>query len=115
MQIRATDGLVNFYLPGYVKHGLSASLQRVGTSIKGQFTDTNDQVIDPYIKVRPDVIAALGQAGARRQPHGLARQRRARDRHSARPGGGAGSGRGAALQGHRRDLRIADRAAEDPR
>ena len=61
MQIRATDGLVNFYLPGYVKHGLSASLQRVGTNLKSHFTDTNDQVIDAYIKVRPDVIEALGK------------------------------------------------------
>jgi HEAT repeat protein len=61
VQIRATDGLVNFYLPGYVRNGLSASLTRVGTSIKGKFTDTNDQVIDPYIMVRPDVIAALGK------------------------------------------------------
>src|SRR5581483_10860834 len=61
IQIRAVDGLVNFYLPGYVKRGLSASLQRVGTSIKGRFTDTNDQVIDSYIKVRPDVIEALGK------------------------------------------------------
>ena len=61
VQILATDGLVNFYLPGYVKTGLSASLRRVGTSIKGRFTDTNDQVVDPYIQVRPDVIAALGK------------------------------------------------------
>jgi HEAT repeat protein len=35
-------------------------LRRAGTSIKGHFTDTNDQVIDPYIVPRPDVIAALG-------------------------------------------------------
>lgn len=61
VQIRATDGLVNFYLPGYVRTGLSASLSRVGTSIKGKFTDTNDQVIDPYITVRPAVIEALGK------------------------------------------------------
>jgi HEAT repeat protein len=61
IQIRATDGLVNFYVPGYVKRGFSASLQRVGTSIKGHFTDTNDQIIDSYIKVRPDVIEALGK------------------------------------------------------
>ncbi len=61
MQIRATDGLVNFYLPGYVKHGLSASLQRVGTNLKSHFTDTNDQVIDAFIKVRPDIIEALGK------------------------------------------------------
>jgi HEAT repeat protein len=61
VQVRATDGLVNFYLPGYVKTGFASSLKRVGTSIKGKFTDTNDQVIDPYITVRPDVIAALGK------------------------------------------------------
>jgi len=60
IQIRATDGLVNFYLPGYLKTGLASSVRRVGTSIKGHFTDTNDQVIDPYITPRPDVIAALG-------------------------------------------------------
>ncbi len=61
VQIRATDGLVNFYLPGYVETGFGASLKRVGTSIKGKFTDTNDQVIDPYVVVRPEVISALGQ------------------------------------------------------
>src|SRR5262249_45025269 len=60
-QIRATDGLVNFYLPGYVKTGIAASISRVSTSIKGRFTDTNDQVIDSYITVRPDVITALGR------------------------------------------------------
>src|SRR5689334_18389957 len=60
VQLRAIDGLVNFYLPGYVKTGFAASLRRVGTSIKGKFTDTNDQVIDPYITVRTEVITALG-------------------------------------------------------
>ena len=61
VQIRATDGLVNFYLPGYLKTGLTASIKRAGTSIKGHFTDTNDQVIDPYVQVRPDVIQGLGK------------------------------------------------------
>jgi HEAT repeat protein len=61
VQLRATDGLVNFYLPGYVRTGFTAKLTRVGTEVKGKFTDTNDQVIDPYITVRPDVIAALGK------------------------------------------------------
>jgi len=60
VQIRATDGLVNFYLPGYVQHGFSASLKRVGTSIKGHFTDTEDQAIPPFVIPRPDVILALG-------------------------------------------------------
>lgn len=61
MQIRATDGLVNFYLPGYVETGFAASLKRAGTSLKGRFTDTNDQVIDPFVTVRPDVIEGLGK------------------------------------------------------
>jgi HEAT repeat protein len=61
IQVRATDGLVNFYYPGYVQTGLTASIKRVGTSIKGKFTDTNDQVIDGYVQVRPEVIDALGK------------------------------------------------------
>jgi HEAT repeat protein len=60
VQIHATDGLVNFYLPGYVQTGLGGSLKRMGGGIKGKFTDTNDQVIDPFVTARPDVIAALG-------------------------------------------------------
>lgn len=60
IQIRATDGLVNFYLPGYLHTGLSSTLHGVGASIKSHFTDTDDQVIDPYIETRPDVVAALG-------------------------------------------------------
>src|ERR1700683_1645891 len=59
IQIRATDGLVNFYLPGYLKTGFAGSIRRVGTDIKGKFTDTNDQVIDRYVTVRPEVVAAL--------------------------------------------------------
>src|ERR1700694_4579741 len=61
IQIRATDGLVNFYVPGYIKTGLTASLKRVGASIKSKFTDTNDLVIDPYVQARPEVVVALGR------------------------------------------------------
>ena len=61
MQVLATDGLVNFYSPGYVKTGLSGSLRKVGTTIKGKFTDTNDLVIDGYVTVRPDVISAIAK------------------------------------------------------
>ena len=60
VQLQATDGLVNFYLPGYVQTGFAASVKRVGGSIKGKFTDTNDQVIDPFLTARPDVVAAIG-------------------------------------------------------
>src|SRR5665213_509669 len=61
VQIRATDGLVNYYLPGYVKQGLGSSVVRASSSIRAKFSDTNDQVIDAFVIVSPDVIAALGQ------------------------------------------------------
>jgi HEAT repeat protein len=61
VQIRATDGLVDFYLPGYVETGFGATIRRAGTSIRGRFTDTNDQVIDPFVMVRPEVVTALGK------------------------------------------------------
>lgn len=59
VQIRATDGLINFYLPGYVKTGFGAYIKRVGGTIEGHFTDTNDQLIDRFVIPRPDVIQAL--------------------------------------------------------
>jgi HEAT repeat protein len=61
VQIRATDGLVNYYLPGYIRQGLGSSIVRAGASIKAKFNDSNDQIIYPFIMVRPDVITALGQ------------------------------------------------------
>jgi HEAT repeat protein len=61
IQIRATDGLVNAYLPGYIKSGISGTIQRVGNSVRARFSDTNDQVIDAYIEVRPEVIEALAR------------------------------------------------------
>ena len=61
IQIRATDGLVNAYLPGYIKSGISGTLQRVGNSVRAKFSDTNDQIIDAFVEVRPEVIEALGR------------------------------------------------------
>ncbi len=61
IQIRATDGLVNAYLPGFIKTGISGTLQRVGDSVKTKFVDTNTQAIETYVIVRPEVIEALGK------------------------------------------------------
>ena len=101
VQILAANGLVNFYYPGYVQSGLGGSLKRAGASIKGVFTDTNDQVVDSYVTVRPDVVNALGRLIS----GGGSLEARA----SAGPGGGH------AFEGFRCDLRSADRAPEDPR
>ena len=61
IQIRAADGLVNIYLPGYLKTGISGTLKRAGDSIRAKFTDTNDQIIDPYVEVPSAVVAVLGR------------------------------------------------------
>ena len=95
VQMRAIDGLVNFYVSGYVRSGIAASITRAGTGIRSRFTDTNDQVVDAYITVRADVVAAIGNL--------------------VRGGNGMDVRAGAAHQEHRSALRIADRAAEDPR
>ncbi|MBL8223017.1 MAG: HEAT repeat domain-containing protein, partial [Bryobacterales bacterium] len=55
------DGIVNFYLPGYLKTGLSGSLKRATSSLKSRFTDTNTLIIDAHVTVRPEVISALGK------------------------------------------------------
>jgi HEAT repeat protein len=60
VQMRAIDGLVNFYLPGYVpKSGLTHTFTRVSKRIKDQFENRNDDVVGAAVTVRPDVIAAL--------------------------------------------------------
>ncbi|MGI8741609.1 MAG: HEAT repeat domain-containing protein [Bryobacteraceae bacterium] len=61
IQMRATDGLINFYLPGYMQSGVTAPIKRISKGIKSKFTDTNDQVIDAYVQVRPEIIEALGK------------------------------------------------------
>ncbi|MCU1336943.1 MAG: lyase domain protein repeat-containing protein [Bryobacterales bacterium] len=61
MQIRAADGLVNVYLPGYLKTGITGSLKRAGDSVRAKFTDTNDQIIDSYVEVPAPVIEVLGR------------------------------------------------------
>jgi HEAT repeat protein len=57
VQIRAVDGIVNFYLPGYVESGL----QRLGSAVRKRFDRENTQVIDPYVNVREDAIAAIAK------------------------------------------------------
>jgi HEAT repeat protein len=60
VQIRATDGLTNYYLPGYVaKGGLSGSLSRGMRQMKSFFASRNDQVVDLDIVIRQDVAEAI--------------------------------------------------------
>ncbi len=59
IQSRAVDGMINFYLPGYVGKGWMDSVKRAGASVADMFGDRNDQAIDPDTPVRPEVIEAV--------------------------------------------------------
>lgn len=60
VQIRATDGIVNAYMPGYVaKSGLTGSLTRGVRQVKSFFSSRNDQAVDLDVTVRPEVAQAL--------------------------------------------------------
>lgn len=62
IQIRATEGLVNFYVPGYVKSGISGSIRRMGNTIQTKWIDATDTVaVESYVEVRPEVIEALAR------------------------------------------------------
>ena len=61
IQVMAVDGLVNFYHPGYVRKGFGASLSKFGAGVKRRFAQPAEVVVDPYLTVSPDVIAALGR------------------------------------------------------
>jgi HEAT repeat protein len=65
VQIIATDGLVNFYVPGYVATGLSGTLRRAGDVVAARWSrDESREVVDPDVRVRPEIIAALGRLAA---------------------------------------------------
>lgn len=60
IQIRAVDALVNFYHPGYLSTGLSATLKRAGASLSAAFRqDENRDIVDPDTPVRPEIRSAL--------------------------------------------------------
>ena len=60
VQIVAVDGLVNFYLPGYVATGMSASLNRAGGVLTSPWSDSeNRDVVEPDTPIRPEIVQAL--------------------------------------------------------
>jgi HEAT repeat protein len=62
IQIRAVDGLVNFYLPGYVDRGLSATLRKAGSLILGRWSEgPNEDVVEPDTPVRKEIVETLAR------------------------------------------------------
>jgi HEAT repeat protein len=61
VQIRATDGIVNFYVPGYVAKGaLTGPVTRGVRQMKAFFSSRDNQIVDPGVTIRTDVAEALG-------------------------------------------------------
>jgi HEAT repeat protein len=61
IQIRSAEGLVNVYQPGYIKSGISGTIQRAGDAVRARFGGSNDQIIDTYVVVPAEVISALAR------------------------------------------------------
>jgi HEAT repeat protein len=55
VRVRATDGIVNVYLPGYVSGYFTHSVR----TVKSWFSARNDSVIDEDVTVRPDAAQAI--------------------------------------------------------
>lgn len=61
VEIRATDGLVNFYLPGYVlRGGLTGPFNHGVRQVKAFFSSRNDQIVPAGVTVKPEVADAIG-------------------------------------------------------
>ncbi len=59
VQLNAIDGIVNIYVPGYIKNGVSRSVRRSAEGVKAKFNDAGDMVVDGYVNVEPEAVAAL--------------------------------------------------------
>lgn len=61
IQSMAVDGLVNFYVPGYVKFGFFNSLKSFGGSLKDRFRDPDPVIVQNFVEVRPEVIDSIAR------------------------------------------------------
>jgi len=62
VQIRATDGIVNFYLPGYVAQGLSGTLKRAGNAVTAKFSEgTSTDAVEPGTPIRQEIVAGVSR------------------------------------------------------
>jgi HEAT repeat protein len=59
VQIHATDGLLDIFLPGYGKNGIARTISRSGDTVKVRFNEPGDLVIDAYVRVPAEAITAL--------------------------------------------------------
>ena len=61
IQMMAVDGMVNFYVPGYVERGWMASLKSVSSNVKDRFRKPNPIIIEPHLQASPEVVEAIAR------------------------------------------------------
>ena len=67
IQSMAVDGLVNQYIPDYVKFGILNSIKSFGANLKGRFAEPEPLVVDGYVEIAPaiaETIAKVINAGS---------------------------------------------------
>ena len=64
VQRMASNGLVNFYLPGYYQSGWRGRFKRGTDSVLDRFRGADEPVTPFYVEARPEIIAALGKVTA---------------------------------------------------
>ena len=62
IRYQAIDGIVNFYLPGYVDTGFGGFFRSVGRRVEGMFSDVDTVVADPDIGIDAEVLRVFRQA-----------------------------------------------------
>ena len=62
VQLNAIDGLINIFVPGYLKSGVARATTRSADGVKVKFNDPGNLVVDGYVTVAPEAIAAVTQA-----------------------------------------------------
>lgn len=59
---QAIDGIINFYLPGYVDTGFGGFFRSVSRRVENMFSDVDTVVADPDINVDPEVLRVFSQS-----------------------------------------------------
>ena len=58
----AVDGILNFYLPGYIDTGFGGFFRSVGKQFQNMFSDVDTTMVDADTKLNPEVVETLRKA-----------------------------------------------------
>lgn len=61
VQSFAVDGLVDFFVPGYLDFGRFASLRVFASNLRARFSKPSPLTVSPYLKINPEVTAAMAE------------------------------------------------------